>query len=124
MRSLSPFAAAFACLSTLTLAAEPVVPERGTMVFQHVTVIDVLNGSPLTDRSVAVAGGKIIAVGPAASVETPAGAKVVDSTGKYLIPGLWDMHVHFVFRNYGPLFVADGVTGVARDVGQPAGVAA
>jgi imidazolonepropionase-like amidohydrolase len=122
MRSQPPFAAAFACLCSLTLAAEPVVPERGMMVFQHVTVINVLNGSPLTDRSVAVAGGKIIAVGPAATVETPAGAKVVDSTGKYLIPGLWDMHVHFVFRNYGPLFVANGVTGVRVMWGNPQGL--
>lgn len=69
MRSLSLFArfGAFVCISSLALGAEPVVPPQGTMVFQHVTVIDVVNGSLLADRSVAVSGGRITAVGPASA---------------------------------------------------------
>jgi Amidohydrolase family len=124
MRSLSLFAGfgAFVWIGCFALGAEPVVPPRGTMVFQHVTVIDVVNGSLLADRSVAVAGGRITAVGPASAVDTPAGATVIDSTGQYMIPGLWDMHVHFVFRSYGALFVANGVTGVRVMWGNPLGV--
>jgi imidazolonepropionase-like amidohydrolase len=124
MRSLSLFAGAwaFASICSLALGAEPVVPQRGAMVLQHVTVIDVRNGSLLADRSVAVAGGRITAVGPAGAVEVPAGAKVIDSTGQYMIPGLWDMHVHFVFKSYGALFVANGVTGVRVMWGNPRGV--
>jgi imidazolonepropionase-like amidohydrolase len=124
MRPLSLFAGAgaFAFICSSALAAGPVVPPRGTIVFQHVTVIDVLNGSPLADRSVAVAGGKITALGPVGAVEVPAGAKVVDSTGQYMIPGLWDMHVHFVFKSYGALMVANGVTGVRVMWGNPRGL--
>lgn len=60
----------------------------------HVTVVDVELGRTHADRTVLLRGGRIEAVGAAAQVSTPAGATVVDGRGKYLIPGLWDMHVH------------------------------
>jgi imidazolonepropionase-like amidohydrolase len=113
---------AVASICSFALGAESVVPERGSMVFQHVTVVDALGESLLTDRSVAVAGGRITAVAPAGVGELPSGAKVIDSTGQYMIPGLWDMHVHFAFKSYGALFVANGVTGVRVMWGNPPGV--
>jgi hypothetical protein len=69
---------------------------------------------------VLIAGNRITFVGPAASAKVPAGTKVIDGQGKFLIPGLWDMHVHgfvYVFSDFaGPLMIANGVTG-ARDMG-------
>ena len=89
-----------------------------TTAFTHVTVIDGRSSTPRTDRSVVIRGNRIIAEGPAAAVRIPAGARVIDGRGKFLIPGLWDMHVHTVMpggRDVLRLYVANGVTGV-RDM--------
>lgn len=86
------------------------------LTFTNVTVVDVERGVLLPNHTVIVSGTRITAVGPAASVRAPAGATVVDASGKYLAPGLWDMHVHAAFpgidRVFLPLLVANGVTGV------------
>jgi hypothetical protein len=83
-------------------------------------VIDVASGATYPDNTVLVAGNRITFVGPAASAKIPSGARVIDGQGKFLIPGLWDMHVHaflYVFSDFaGPLMIANGVTG-ARDMG-------
>lgn len=60
----------------------------------HVTVIDCTGTPAPPDMTVLMAGGRIAAIGKSADVAIPSGAKVVDSTGKFLIPGLWDMHGH------------------------------
>ena len=95
-----------------------------TLIISHVNVIDA-TGSPVqTDMTVVVREGTITDVTKSRSVLVPALAKVVDGRGKYLIPGLWDMHVHTNFGEWVPpneevtlpLFVANGVTGV-RDMG-------
>jgi hypothetical protein len=83
-------------------------------------VIDVASGATRPDNTVLVSGNRITFVGPAASARIPPGARVVDGRGKFLIPGLWDMHVHgfvYLFSDFaGPLMIANGVTG-ARDMG-------
>lgn len=93
-----------------------------------VSVIDVLAGVRVPEQTVLVRGNRIVAVRPAARMRMPLGARRIDGRGKYLIPGLWDMHVH-TFRNrmdapgentddsevFFPAFVANGVTGV-RDM--------
>jgi hypothetical protein len=85
-----------------------------------VSVIDVASGVSRVDNTVLVSGNRITYVGPAASARVPSGARVIDGRGKFLIPGLWDMHVHafvYVFSDFaGPLMIANGVTG-ARDMG-------
>lgn len=100
-------------------------PARAPLVIEHVTVVDVERGRLLPDRRVVVGGTRITAVDSGAAVR-PAGARVVDGRGKYLIPGLWDMHVHSVANValdmpvgsvtnadwHFPLFLAFGVTGV------------
>ncbi|HCX29032.1 MAG TPA: hypothetical protein DHU55_04555 [Blastocatellia bacterium] len=92
-------------------------------VFTHVTVIDATGATAKPDMTVVIIGDRITTLGKSRKVRVPANAQVVDATGKYLIPGLWDMHVH-VFRNasqrppneyYFPLFIANGITGV-RDM--------
>jgi len=64
---------------------------------------------------VLIANGRITALGKTTSVPIPENAQSVDGANKYLIPGLWDMHVHTASKSYLPLFLANGVTGV-RDM--------
>lgn len=103
----------------------PAAPERAdpTLVITHVTVIDPRDGSMRPDCTVAIRGDRI--VGVTSSRDAPAvGARTIDGTGKFVIPGLWDMHVHTFFGTWVPggkevtlpLFIANGVTGV-RDMG-------
>lgn len=95
-----------------------------TLAFVHVNVIDA-TGAPLQpDMTVIVAKGRIVDVAKSAAAHIPTNATQIDARGKYLIPGLWDMHVHTAFGDWVPpdekitlpLFVANGVTGV-RDMG-------
>jgi len=92
-------------------------------------VIDVASGSALPDRSVVINGNRIAAVEPSATLRVLEGVRVVEARGKYLIPGLWDMHVHmrgslrettidFAKENEAmlALYVANGVAGV-REMG-------
>ena len=84
------------------------------------SVIDVVSGTTSPDNTVIVDGNRIQYVGPASTASIPRAARSVDGRGKFLIPGLWDMHVHafvYVFSDFaGPLMIANGVTG-ARDMG-------
>ena len=88
------------------------------IAFTNVTVIDGRQPAPRPDRTLVIRGNRIVAEGPSVSVRTPAGARVIDGRGKFLIPGLWDMHVHLTMpggRDVLPLYIANGVTGV-RDM--------
>lgn len=93
-----------------------------TIAITHVTVVDVTGGPPRRDQTVLIDGSRIAAVGPTSRVRIPPGSRIIDGTGKYLIPGLWDMHTHTV--GYGDadaqlaltLSLAHGVTGL-RDMG-------
>lgn len=91
------------------------------LVFTHVTVIDATGDAARPDMTMVITGDRITALGRAGQVTTPKDAQVVDAAGKFLIPGLWDMHVHIgvtgvKYDSFFPLFVANGVTGV-RDMG-------
>jgi imidazolonepropionase-like amidohydrolase len=98
--------------------APPAATGPNTLAVTHVTVVDVAGGASRADQTVLLAGDRIVAVGPAAGVRVPRGARAVDGAGRYLVPGLWDMHSHVV--GYGrtalPLYLANGVTGI-RDMG-------
>ena len=88
------------------------------IAFTHVTVIDGRSAEPRRDRTVIVRDARVVFEGPAVDAHVPGEALVVDGAGKYLIPGLWDMHVHTVVpggREVLSLYVANGVTGV-RDM--------
>jgi hypothetical protein len=69
--------------------------------------------------TVVIANGRIANLGGAASVSVPTGARVVDASGKFLIPGLWDMHVHWYDEASLPLFTVNGVVGVRIMCGFP-----
>jgi imidazolonepropionase-like amidohydrolase len=85
------------------------------LAFTNVTVIDVVEGVAKPDMAVIVTGENITAVGTTDEIEVPNGATIVDGTGKYLIPGLWDMHTHNTWNSFN-LFIANGITGV-REMG-------
>ncbi|HKW48099.1 MAG TPA: amidohydrolase family protein [Gemmatimonadaceae bacterium] len=100
----------------------PEIAPYAAIAITHVTVVDVRGGSPRTDATVVVRGNRIASIGSSDSV-APADARIVDGRGKYLIPGLWDMHVHAAWPNIADpvaeLFVANGVTGVRDMWGDP-----
>ena len=89
-------------------------------LIRNVTIVDVQTGTLRPGMDVAISGGRIQKMGKRLKLRSS--AEEIDAAGKYLIPGLWDMHVH-IFNNvdapgtdnrerYFPLFIANGVTGV------------
>ena len=90
-----------------------------TLVITGVTVIDVDSGERQSSVSVLIDGDRIAAVGR--DVAIPPGAQSVNGDGKFLIPGLWDMHAHHQFAGAEAtdLFIANGVVGT-RDMGADA----
>jgi imidazolonepropionase-like amidohydrolase len=93
---------------------------RTAFVFTHVTVIDATGAPAKPDMSVVVKGDRIEALGKTSKLAIPRNAQVVDATGKFLIPGLWDMHIHPLNnKNHLTLFIANGVTGVRVMRGEP-----
>lgn len=91
------------------------------MVIRDVTVVDVAAGSLRPHSTVTVQGSRIIGVAHASEATRSTGALVIEGNGRYLIPGLWDMHSHSLWspgtvRAFLPLYVANGVTGI-RDMG-------
>jgi imidazolonepropionase-like amidohydrolase len=92
------------------LAAAQEVPVAGTSIL-HVTVVDVATGAELRDRTVKVKGNRIDFIGPTEEADR-ALPGAVNARGAYLIPGLWDMHIHVHDPHELPLYIANGVTGV------------
>lgn len=113
-------------LATATLASGAAAAEesaerrRPAIAIENVTIIDVVLGEVTSPKTVLLAGGYIAAISNAEGVAVPAGALRVDGRGRFLLPGLVDMHVH-LFNNASsrppndwafPLFIANGVTAV------------
>ena len=101
--------------STLGAGLQP-APE--VVAFTRVAVVDPGGTATRRDTTVVVTGDRISEIGSTGEVRIPAGARVVDAAGKYMIPGLWDMHAHmFTHRRdaFFPLYAVAGVTAV-RDM--------
>jgi imidazolonepropionase-like amidohydrolase len=107
------------CLAALVaIAAFTPAGAQQPLVITRVTIVDGADSMPRAEQTVVVRGNRIEAVTPARSARVPAGARVIDGRGKFLIPGLWDMHVHTAVesgRELLALYVLNGVTGV-RDM--------
>jgi imidazolonepropionase-like amidohydrolase len=127
MRAISFIRLSLLISFSLLLASFAVSQEKPAapqIVIEHVTVINPSTASVQPEMTVVVTGDRITTVSATASVPPPKDARVIDGTGRYLIPGLWDMHVHSAFGDWFPggrdiilpLFIANGVTGV-RDMG-------
>lgn len=95
-----------------------------SVAFVHATLIDGTGAAPKRDQTVLVTGARITAIGNSSAIQIPPSARILDSRGKFLIPGLWDMHVHIrggkdlVTANEAllTLYIANGVTGI-REMG-------
>jgi imidazolonepropionase-like amidohydrolase len=107
--------AALFALASPAFAAQ----QQGDVIIRHATVVDVEHARTLADQAVVLRGGDIAAVGADAEIARNWQAKnTVDAKNRYLIPGLWDMHVHFgggpelIEENKAllPLYVAHGIT--------------
>lgn len=80
-----------ACLLPATLL------QAQSLAIVNATLIDGTGGAPVTDSVIVIQGKKIVAVGSKSKVKVPSDAKVIDATGKYVIPGMIDSNVHLVF---------------------------
>jgi hypothetical protein len=97
--------------------------QSSEIAFTHVAVVDVLKGEIEPDMTVLISGQQVREVGSSKVIHVPKQARSIDARGKYLIPGLWDMHVHSLWDSkrpstFFPLFLANGVTDV-REMGGP-----
>lgn len=102
----------------LALACDQTIRvDHAELAITDVTVINGTGGPPAAGRTLLVADGRIAAIAPAERVAVPAGARVVDGAGKFLIPGLWDMHVHAWSPSpFSEIFLRQGITAV-REMG-------
>lgn len=109
------------CAAVLLLPYQATAREKADVLIRHAAVVDVEHARISSDQAVATKGDRIVAVGNDAEIAAAWGAaRQVDGKGRFLIPGLWDMHVHFgggaelVEENKAllPLYVAYGVTTV------------
>jgi hypothetical protein len=89
------------------------------LAITNVSVVDVEQGLVNGAQTVLVRDGRIVTVAAADSVDVPTGARRIDGTGRFLIPALWDMHVHLLRRSpdlHYPLLLAHGITNI-REMG-------
>lgn len=105
-------------------AAHPPAMAEGTIAFVGVNVAPMDSERVLENRTVIVEDGQIARVGPAGEVEVPEGATVIDGRGKWLIPGLGEMHAHVPAGEAAEqvlfLYLSQGVTTARGMLGQPA----
>ena len=107
------------CLLAVTTTfgvSESVAPQTRALAIVGVHIVDVVEGRILPNRTVTISGNTIASI--TADSPPPGNASVVDGRGKFLVPGLWDMHAHMeaVGESWLPLYLANGVTGL-RDMG-------
>ncbi len=107
-------------LSALLVAQVKPAAQSQPLAFIHTTVIDMTGAKPKPDMTVIVVDNRIVTIGRAGKVRVPKAAQVIDARGKFLIPGLWDMHAHSTGEKntreiFFPLEIANGITGI-RDM--------
>ena len=114
-----------ACAITLLMASAGKAQTQGTFAFTNVNVVPMTSETVLANQTVVVQNGRITALGPAASIKVPAGATRIEGRGKYIMPGLAEMHGHIPGQNVpfaervSFLYVAGGVTTVRGMQGHP-----
>ena len=117
-------AASWLAIAGLALAQDmhAQMPPQRTTAFVNANVVPMDREGVLADYTVVVSSGRIVDMGPSASVDPPAGALVIDAGGKYLMPGLAEMHGHMpggdIEETVMFLYVANGVTTVRGMLGQ------
>ena len=112
-------------LAALVMSVAPVAAQ--STAFVGVTVIPMDRERTLANQTVVVTNGRITAMGPAASTTVPSGATRIDGAGKFLMPGLAEMHAHVppqttndqLLRDIMFLYLANGVTTIRGMLGAP-----
>ena len=118
LKRIASLAVLWSVLITVSvIQAQPSSTNSGPIAITEVNVVDVVKGEIRSDQTVIITAGRITGVGHADSLQVPGHAEVINANGKYLIPGLWDMHAHLVWGDwdFSGLMVAHGITGV-RDM--------
>jgi len=100
----------------LFMAAGDVSAGGGVMAVVGGKLVNVKDGTSIDHSVIIIEKGKILAAGAEGTVTIPAGARIIHAEGKTILPGLWDMHAHFEQAEWGPAYLAAGVTTV-RDCG-------
>jgi predicted amidohydrolase YtcJ len=105
-------------LLALSASLETEQQPLADLVITPLAVIDATGAPALAQMTVVIRKGRIAEIGKSGDVAIPSGARIVDASGKFLIPGLWDMHGHLTEAGEGALalLMENGVTGV-RDMG-------
>lgn len=101
----------------LALGSIPAAAQRDLVII-HATVIDASQPVPRPEQTIVIRGNRIITVGPTATTPRPPASRQVDANGRYVIPGLWDMHAHMDVpggRRVLQAYIYNGVTGT-RDM--------
>jgi imidazolonepropionase-like amidohydrolase len=99
-----------AAIEALTPKVAPT--HTGTFAIRGARIVDATGAAPIANGTVVVVDGRIAAVGSAAQVAIPRGTAIIDGTGKTVLPGLWDMHVHYEQVEWPFASLAAGVTTV------------
>ena len=111
------------CFLAALISALPIPAraQQGALIIRNVNIVDVVNNRLEPGRDVVILGKDIANVAAHGHVPAPQDGQFIEGAGKYLMPGLWDFHVH-VFTAPGeedlalPLYILNGVTGI-RDAG-------
>ena len=103
---------------TMTVSGETQDRPQAQLVITHVTIIDASGAPAKPEMTIVITNGRIAALGKTGEVGLPKDARIIDASGKFLIPGLWDMHGHLTYasENALALLIENGITGV-RDLG-------
>lgn len=96
-----------------------------TFAFTHVAIIDTKGGPVKRDMTVVIKNGRIVNIGRSRTIKISRNAQVINASGRFLIPGLWDMHAHIGDDEFDQtatlrLFIVNGITGVRIMNGAPA----
>jgi imidazolonepropionase-like amidohydrolase len=101
-------------------ACAQTVPEKSvTLVLTHVTVIDGTDAPPAKNMTLVITGNRIAKIESTDKLTAPRNSRIIDASGRFLIPGLWDMHVHPHSKQDLTLFIANGITGIRIMWGNP-----
>jgi imidazolonepropionase-like amidohydrolase len=101
-------------LADLTRAVHPLA--KGTFAIVGARLIDATGAPAIEHSAVLIRDGRIVYAGAAGSAAIPSGARIIHAEGKSLLPGLWEMHVHYSGVEFGPAMLAAGIT-TTRDCG-------
>ena len=126
-RLAAPGVTAALALAFALVLTTPVGAQQPTVAFVGVNVVPMTGPGVLADQTVIVTDGRIAAVGPSSAVAVPADAQRVDGAGRWLIPGLAEMHAHVPPGNAPPqavedmffLYLANGITTIRGMLGAP-----